>query len=103
MLTITRRVGSFTLGIALVAIGIAYLMHLFFPSLSYLMIIQAWPIIFVLLGIEIILSNLKTNETTPFVYDKTAIFLTAVLILFSMGMGTLSILFEESTHLHLSL
>ena len=103
MLNRTHRVGSFTLGISLVAIGIAYLMHLFFPSLSYLMIIQAWPIIFVLLGIEIILSNLKTNESTSFVYDKTAIFLTAMLILFSMGLGTLSMLFEKSTQVHLSL
>ena len=99
MSTRVHKVGAMTLGITLVAVGLAYLAHLFFPLLSYIMIIRAWPLVFVLLGIEILLSNLKSREEVVFVYDKVAIFLTMVLVCFSMCMGALSMAFEKSVHI----
>lgn len=98
MSTRVHKVGSMTLGITLVAVGLAYLAHLFFPMLSYIMIIRAWPLVFVLLGIEILLSNLRAREDMVFVYDKAAIFLTMILVCFSMCMGAFSMAFEKSIH-----
>ncbi len=98
MSTKIHKVGTVTLGITLIAVGIAYLAHLIFPMLSYMMIIRAWPLVFVLLGVEILLSNLRTREDVSFVYDKTAIFLTMILVCFSMCMGALSIALDNSIH-----
>ena len=63
----THRVGSITLGSALVLFGILFLVHLFVPVLTYEIIFHIWPCIFILLGIEILLANRKKN--VEFVYD----------------------------------
>ena len=55
----THRVGSITLGSALVLFGILFLVHLFVPVLTYEIIFHIWPCIFILLGIEILLANRK--------------------------------------------
>lgn len=70
----THRVGSITLGSALVLFGILFLVHLFVPVLTYEIIFHIWPCIFILLGIEILLANRKKN--VEFVYDGKAVFLT---------------------------
>lgn len=57
----THRVGSITLGSALVLFGILFLVHLFVPVLTYEIIFHIWPCIFILLGIEILLANRKKN------------------------------------------
>lgn len=101
MSTRVHKVGSMTFGITLVAVGLAYLTHLFLPALTYIMIIRAWPIVFVLLGTEILLSNIKVREDVAFVYDKTAIFLTMMVVCFAMCMGALSMCFEKSIHITL--
>ncbi len=98
MSTRVHKVGTMTLGITLVAVGLAYLAHLFFPMLSYGMIVKAWPLVFVLLGMEILLSNVRAREDVVFVYDKAAIFLTMILVCFSMCMGALSTAFEKSLY-----
>lgn len=102
MSTKIHKVGTFTLGVTLVAFGIAYLVRLFVPALSYMMIVKAWPVAFILLGIEIILSNIRYKDEATFVYDKTAIFLTAALVMFFMFMGALSIAIGNSTGMHVT-
>lgn len=102
MSTKVRKVGTFTLGVTLVAFGIAYLVQLFVPALSYMMIVRAWPVAFIILGIEIILSNIGHKEEVTFVYDKTAIFLTAALVLFFMFMGALSVAVGNSAGFHMT-
>ena len=72
----THRVGSITLGSALVLFGILFLVHLFVPVLTYEIIFHIWPCIFILLGIEILLANRKKN--VEFVYDGKAVFLTII-------------------------
>ena len=49
----SRRVGSFTLGICLVGYGVLFLLHMIF-NLSYYMIFQLWPVLFILLGLEVL-------------------------------------------------
>ena len=92
----THRVGSVTLGLALVLFGSLFLLHMFFPALDYRMIFHLWPCIFILLGIEVLLGNRKAED--GFVYDKAAIVLIVVLALFAMTMGAVDFSMERFDH-----
>lgn len=93
----TRKVGTLTLGITLVVAGIAFLIRLFVPVLSYYIIMRAWPVVFIFLGIEVLISAAHASgDDGSVVYDKAAIFITAMLILFAMCIGSLNVLMENS-------
>ncbi len=81
-----HRVGTLTFGILLITFGILFFLHAFIPDLSYMFIFKFWPIIFILLGIEILLANIKQTED-KLIYDKTAFFLIIILSFFAMGMA----------------
>lgn len=78
-----HKVGTLTLGITLIAMGILFLAQLFFTGIPLKMVIQVWPIVFILLGVEILCANRK-EEQQEFVYDKIAIMLTMILMCFAM-------------------
>lgn len=92
----THRVGSITLGLALVLFGSLFLLHMFFPALDYRMIFHLWPCIFILLGIEVLLGNRRAED--GFVYDKAAIALIVILALFAMIMGAVDFSMERFDH-----
>lgn len=73
-----RRVGTFTTGIVLVMFGIMFLLRLIYPSIDYLKIASLWPIVLVLLGIEIIVSY-SINKEEIMKYDFGAIILILML------------------------
>lgn len=79
-----RRVGTFTVGILLVLFGALFLLHLFVPAVSYLVIFQFWPCIFILLGLELLYASRRREEV---IYDTGAIFLVIVMTVFAMGMA----------------
>ena len=81
-----RRVGTFTTGIILVMFGILFLLRLTSLNVDYLMIASLWPLVLVLLGIEIIVAYL-INKDESMKYDFASIFLIVMLSFFSMGMG----------------
>lgn len=89
----THRVGSITLGLALVLFGSLFLVHIFIPTLDYQMIFHLWPCIFIMLGIEVLLGNRKEGD--GFVYDKAAITLIIILSLFAMTMGAVDFSIEQ--------
>lgn len=80
-----RRVGTLTLGISLVLFGILFLVHMILPAFSYETIFRLWPCMFIILGIEILLSSRKDN--VEFRYDKAAVFLVILLTMFAMIMA----------------
>ena len=93
-----RRVGSITFGVVLIIMGVLFLMQLIFPGLNYVMILKLWPVIFILLGIEVLLgcryktfevldTKGKIIEQQKMVYDVAAVFLTMVLTGFAICMG----------------
>lgn len=84
-ITKTHRIGSITFGSGLVLFGSLFLVHLFVPALSYGIIFHLWPCLFILLGIEVLVGNIRDPES--FVYDKAAIALIVLLTLFAMTMG----------------
>jgi NADH:ubiquinone oxidoreductase subunit K len=81
MIRMTHKVGTITLGVTMVAIGVLYLAQIFFGVAEYGWICKLWPVIFILLGVEILLANARKNG--EFIYDKTGIVLTFVLTVFA--------------------
>lgn len=81
-----RRVGTFTTGIVLILAGIIFLLHIIYPGINYLAIASFWPIVLVLVGIEIIVAYVINKEET-IKYDFGAIVILIMLFIFSMSMG----------------
>ena len=83
-----RRVGSVTFGITLICYGILFLVRIFVPTLHYHVIFQCWPVVFILLGIEILVENRRgRDQTQKFIYDFAAIFMMAGMLFFAMIMA----------------
>ena len=80
----SHRVGSITAGLSMIAFGVMFLLHLVFDMIDYQMMFSLWPVILILLGLELLLSNFSTKKI---VYDKAAIFLLIVMTLFALGMA----------------
>lgn len=97
--TITvHRVGSVTFGLTLVTTGLLFLANLFFPAFDYLTIYRFWPVILILLGIEVLFGSRQKNvevldeegkvvQQSKVVYDVPAILLMIVLTVFAMCMA----------------
>ena len=81
-----RKVGTFTTGILLVMFGILFLLRLTSLNIDYLLISSLWPLVLILLGIEIIMAYL-INKEEIMKYDFGAIILVVLLSFFAMGMG----------------
>lgn len=81
-----RRVGSFTCGILLILFGGLFLLRLVVPMITYTFILHLWPLILIFLGVEVLLSNQKSDKTV-IKYDASAIVLVFLLAFFSVGMG----------------
>lgn len=85
-----RRVGSVTFGIVLICYGILFLVHIFVPVMGYRIIFKCWPVIFILLGVEILVENHKCRvEEWKLVYDFPAILMLAGMLLFAMVMAVI--------------
>ncbi len=81
-----RRVGTFTTGLVLVIFGIMFLLRLINPRINYLLIASMWPLVLIIMGIEIIIAYLIDKEEIMR-YDFGAILLIITVSFFAMGMG----------------
>lgn len=81
----TRRVGTFTMGLALIVTGIAAIIGMFYPSFNFVWLAKLSPIILVLLGIEVLLSHLF-GKGAKIKYDFLSGFMCFILICASVGM-----------------
>lgn len=88
-----HRVGTVTFGIVLVVLGALCLLRLAFPVLDYELIFRLWPVVFISLGIEVLISSRKPQERV--VYDGAAIFLLVLLMLFAMCMAGMDWIFTH--------
>ena len=89
----THKVGTLTLGVVLVVFGMLFLIHLFGGLLSYHFIFSLWPIVFIALGAEVLLS-LVSGTKTAFQLDGKAVFLMLILMLFAMVMAGFDLTME---------
>ncbi len=69
-----RRVGTLTAGIILVVFGVMFLLRLVTANINISLIASLWPIILVILGVEIILAYI-INKEEKMKYDFGAIVL----------------------------
>lgn len=95
MKTGTRRVGTLTMGISLVVAGVLFAAHLFVPeNLSYELIFRLWPAILILLGIEVLIANVK-NKEEKIIYDGWAMFIMFLVLLFAATIAVLQVLLDH--------
>lgn len=105
-----RRVGSVTFGTILVLTGVLFLAHLFFPAFNYFLIYRFWPVILILLGIEVLAGSRqktyeiiddqgKIIEQSKVVYDVAAILLMIALTGFTMFMALINWVYETQNYI----
>lgn len=82
----THKVGTLTLGIGLVLFGVLFLVHLFTGALSYELIFHLWPVVFILLGLEVLLS-LIPGSRIQFQLSFGSVVLMALMMVFAMVMA----------------
>ena len=83
----TRKVGTLTAGITLVAFGVLFLLRFILPQIDYTLLISCWPAVLILLGLEII-GSYFFNKEEKLQYDGGAIALIILLTFFAMGMAS---------------
>lgn len=95
MTTRSRRVGTMTLGISLIGAGILFAAHLVIPgALNYYDIFRLWPVILILLGIEVLIANMK-NKEEKIIYDGWAMFIMILTMCLAGTMAGCQILLEH--------
>ncbi|MDE5866233.1 MAG: hypothetical protein K2H31_06510 [Lachnospiraceae bacterium] len=98
----THRVGTVTCGLVLILYGILFLVRLALPALDYRIIMELWPIVLVMLGVEILISSVgKNQDKQKFVYDFPAVLIIIVMLLFTMIMAVADFCMAESLQYHL--
>lgn len=80
-----RRVGSISLGICLIGYGVMFLLHMFW-NLSYTFISQIWPVLFILLGLEVLTGSF-VHRDTKIRLDFFACIMIFITICFAMFLG----------------
>lgn len=89
-----RRVGTFTLGICLFTFGVLFLLHIFIKNIDYMLIFHLWPVILIMLGLEILFYTIKGPEK-HYHYDIAAMFIIILLSFFAMGMAGMDWIMEN--------
>ncbi len=74
-----RRVGTFTMAICLIAIGTLLVLYVVLPGLDYLTILRFSPLVLVLLGLEILVANIR-NKDGGLRYDWLGVLICILLI-----------------------
>ena len=75
----TRRAGTVTMAMVLIAAGVLLITHIFIPSLDLMLIARFSPLVLVLLGTEILVLNLL-GEGKKLKYDFLSMFVCFLLV-----------------------
>ncbi len=89
-----RRVGTLTLGGILILYGILFLLHPIVAGITYHLIFELWPVVFLALGIEVLFSAIRFQDES-FKYDFGAIVILCLLLFFAMGMAGMDWLYTH--------
>lgn len=109
-----RKVGSVTFGIVLIITGVIYMLQMFFPNIDYHILFHFWPLILILLGVEVLAGSRSRQkwievldeegrlmEQQKISYDVPAMFLTFGLTAFAMVLGMADHAYHYYGTLHL--
>ena len=91
----SRRLGTLTAGLSLIAFGVLFLLHLWWDAVSYEVIFSLWPTILISLGLELLWFSRRDTLR----YDMGAIVLLLLLAFFSMGMAAADELLRHAPEL----
>ena len=81
-----HRVGSITFGTILIILGILLLLRLIIPAITYTAILNFWPVTLILLGLEVLIANLR-SEQVAFQFDGWSVFFLFMVLCFTMCIG----------------
>jgi uncharacterized membrane protein HdeD (DUF308 family) len=95
-----RRTGTLTAGITLVVFGLLFIGRMIFPVLDFTLIMSLWPLVLILIGIEVIVSY-AVNRDEKMRYDGGAIALVFIMAIFAMVMGCMEFIIEHINELRL--
>ena len=93
----SRKIGVFTLGIALVAFGVLFMVRVFVPWFDYIRVLQFWPVVLILLGIEVLVSALlpKKEGEPPLKLDTASVILLFVTLFLACGLAAAQFALER--------
>ena len=80
-----RRVGTFSLGLMLVAIGAIQLAQIFMPNVNVLSVVKYAPVVLIVLGIEVLIYAARPDVKIK--YDGVSIFLCIIIMLTAGASG----------------
>lgn len=83
------RVGTISMGLSLIALGLVLVLGRFTDSYAATKLFKFWPLILIVLGLEMVLFNALTaikGGKIRFTYDVLSIFLVLLLLLVSAGL-----------------
>lgn len=92
-----HRVGSITCGVVLIAAGILYLLATLWKAIPLALVFHLWPAIFILLGVEILLSCVLSGDRIQ--YDKAAMAVMVLMALFAMLLAGVDKVMSSNWHL----
>ncbi len=89
------RIGSITFGLCCILYGVLFLLRTFFQTINYAFILKLWPVVLIVLGIEVIFSYVMVKDR-EIRYDVWAIAMILMVTVFAMGMGCMEFLLEHA-------
>ena len=90
-----RRVGTFSLGLMLVAIGAIQLAQIFMPNVNVLSVVKYAPVVLIVLGIEVLIY--ATRPDVKIKYDGISIFLCIIIMLTAGASGAVAAVAQAFT------
>lgn len=91
-----RRVGTVSIGISMVTFGVMFLLSSVFEILSYETVFALWPVILIAYGLELLVFSFFKGKL---MYDKGAVFIMILLMVFAVGMAGVDVCFKVADYL----
>ncbi len=108
-----HRLGGITFGVVLIALGILFLIHLVLPSLNFMAVFRLWPVVLILLGLEVLRGSRykayeviegdgRIVEQCKVVYDIPAIIMTVCALFITLSLAWVDWMYvNQISYMHL--
>lgn len=90
-----RRVGTVSIGIAMVTFGVMFLLCSVFEIISYETVFALWPVILISYGVEILIFSLFKGKL---IYDKGSVFIMILMMFLAAGMAAVDVCLELANY-----
>lgn len=89
-----RRVGTLAAGASMIIFGLLFLLRLAVPAVTIRLIASLWPLVLILLGMEMIVAYVRNREG-QMRYDAGSVVLIVVLAFFTVCMVAVQMALEN--------